>query len=218
MQMQAGFLIQAGDNQFNNVQFESRGEGRFLGGAIHLGQNNAAGGPDLFSEFMNGMVAQGSTPFAQPPVNNGYNHNQAGPGYDPYQQSPDYATLHNSMEGYPLMNESHRNAGGFGFDPYMAMQQPDPNYGMGIGMGTGMNPYASMNPGYQADAWGQPNNHNIGQADPNYNPFIAFNQPAVNAESDFNLDQGQRGQNANTNDNSARNLSGVKKAPKRLKK
>ena len=181
--MQANFVLQAGNNQMNHAQFESRAEGNFLGGAIHLGQDNA--GASQFNDFMDGMGMFGPVPMLGGQQQDGFNGGYSNPnmlaGGENYQQPQvSYDAGYHPMEAQPLITPGPYNQQGpYGFDPNM---QPQGNFGGG--MNPYQDPYAQQS---GANVWG--NNYGMemmnqqppGPAqptfDPGFNPFAPQPQP-----------------------------------------
>ena len=124
MQMQANFMMQAGDNAMNQATYDNRAEGNFMGGLIHLGQPHAehypdfmegVGGPEFggfggdgfgFGGFGGGFAMGGPAMNGNPNANTANNSMLAGLGGDPYQQAgPFGGNFNNSMESQPFLNQ-----------------------------------------------------------------------------------------------------------------
>lgn len=176
MQMQYGFMLNAGRNQMNEANYAANGGASFLGGAIQLGNdvpstsnfndfmtNLTGGGMGLGGNMMNSSLnpfeslnPQNSLPQQpQQPATAGAN-----PQFNPF-ANPEALNMSGAMnspsEKYPLMNP-YENPGGFGGAGY---GQPFPtNYGIPAGPTPGHNPWANSNgingTAPQMDQWGNP--------------------------------------------------------------
>lgn len=200
MQMQANFMIQQGNNAMNQAQFDSRAEGNFLGGAIHVGQDHA--GVSQFNDFMEGLT--GGTEFNVNPMNfGGFGAGGFGAGGfgglggafgmgGNQASNPNLNTANNSMMAGPGIADPYSQPGGFNTNYNASMESqplinndpyanqgfgygqpnpgPDPNYGMGINYG---DPYAQGGFGNNPQPYVDGNNSQpySGAINPGFNPF-----------------------------------------------
>lgn len=195
--MQANFMVQASSNEMNNAQFDSRGQGQFLGGAIHVGQADA--GVSHFNDFMSDLT--GGFGLAGPPGQGGFGGFGAlgGQANNPNTASGSMiAGIGGGYEAQPLMSpDPYANQGAYGQPAYGQPTYDQPAYGQPTydqpaygqpaygqpdygqqgtyqdpnvynngnaysdpyaqpGMNPGFNPFGNNQPGYAANAWGNP--------------------------------------------------------------